>query len=94
MFRAWREVCYIHTNPMGFHGAGTGRKTNATRTVSLDLFELVLETMEEQPKKTFEARQRHVRDRFLLLALRELGLRTSELVKASMGSFQRLSDPK
>lgn len=94
MFRAWREVGYIHANPMGFHGAGTERKINATRTVSLDLFEMVLETMEEQPKDTFEARQRYVRDRFLLLALRELGLRTSELVKASMGSFQRLSDPK
>lgn len=94
LFRAWREVGYIQANPMGFHGAGTERKINANRAVSLDLFDLVLETMEEQPKDTFEARQRHVRDRFLLIALRELGLRSSELVKASMGAFRRLSDPK
>lgn len=94
LFRAWREVGYVRSNPMGFHGAGTERKINANRAVSLDLFDMVLETMEEQPKETFEARQRYVRDRFLLIALRELGLRSSELVKASMGSFQRLFDPK
>jgi site-specific recombinase XerD len=94
LFRAWREVGYIHANPMGFHGAGTERKINANRALSLDLFDLVLETMEEQPKDTFEARQRHVRDRFLLMALRELGLRSSELVKATMGAFRPLSDPR
>lgn len=94
LFRAWREVGYIQANPMGFHGAGTERKINANRAVSLDLFDLVLETMEEQTKDTFEARQKYVRDRFLLIALRELGLRSSELVKASMGAFRRLSDPK
>ncbi|KQQ96147.1 hypothetical protein ASF77_21830 [Massilia sp. Leaf139] len=94
LFRAWREVGYVQANPMGFHGAGTERKINANRAVSLDLFDLVLETMEDQPKDTFEARQRHVRDRFLLIALRELGLRSSELVKANMGAFQRLFDPK
>jgi integrase/recombinase XerC len=35
-----------------------------------------------------------VRDRFILIGLRELGLRTSEFVKATMGAFQPLSDPK
>lgn len=94
LFRAWREVGYVQANPMGFHGAGSQRKVNANRAVSLDLFDLVLETMEEQSKDTFEARQRHVRDRFLLIALRELGLRSSELVKACMGSFQRVYDAK
>lgn len=94
LFRAWREVGYVRSNPMGFHGAGTERKINATRAVSLDLFDMVLEVMEDQPKETFEARQRYVRDRFMLIALRELGLRSSELVKASMGAFQRMFDPK
>ena len=26
LFRAWREVGYVQSNPMGFHGAGTERK--------------------------------------------------------------------
>jgi integrase/recombinase XerC len=46
MLRAWREVGYIAMNSMGFHGAGTQRKVNANRSVSLDLYDLVLETME------------------------------------------------
>lgn len=94
MFRAWREVGYIAMNPMGFHGAGTQRKVNAERAVSLDLYDLVLETMEAEEKLTFEQRQRHVRDRFVLIGLRELGLRTTEFIKGTMGAFQPLSDPK
>jgi integrase/recombinase XerC len=94
MLKAWREVGYIAMNPMGFHGAGTQRKVNANRSVSLDLYDLVLETMEADAKTTFEQRQRYVRDRFVLIGLRELGLRTSEFVKATMGAFQPLSDPK
>lgn len=94
MFRAWREVGYIAMNPMGFHGAGAQRKVNVNRAVTLDLYDLVLETMEAQEKTTFEQRQRHVRDRFVLIGLRELGLRTTEFIKATMGAFQPLSDPK
>lgn len=94
MFRAWREVGYIALNPMGFHGAGTQRKVNPGRAISLDLYDLVLETMDAQEKLTFEQRQRHVRDRFVLIGLRELGLRTTEFVKGTMGAFQQLSDPK
>ena len=94
MFRAWREVGYIAMNPMGFHGAGTQRKVNADRAISLDLYDLILETMDAEDKHTFEQRQRHVRDRFVLIGLRELGLRTSEFIKSSMGAFQPLSDPK
>lgn len=94
MFRAWREVGYIAMNPMGFHGAGTQRKVNAERAISLDLYDLVLETMEAETKQTFEQRQRHVRDRFVLIALRELGLRTTEFIKGTMGAFKALSDPK
>lgn len=94
MFRAWREVGYIAMNPMGFHGAGTQRKVNAQRTIELDLYELVLETMDAEQKLTFEQRQRHVRDRFVLIGLRELGLRSTEFIKGTMGAFQPLSDPK
>ncbi|QYF93050.1 hypothetical protein KY495_20485 [Massilia sp. PAMC28688] len=94
MYRAWREVGYIGMNPMGFHGAGTQRKVNANRAVPLDLYGVVLETMEAEEKLTFEQRQRYVRDRFVLIGLRELGLRTTEFIKATMGAFQPLSDPK
>ena len=94
MFRAWREVGYVAMNPMGFHGAGTQRKVNPRRAIPLDMYDLVLETMEVEEKRTFEQRQRYVRDRFILIALRELGLRTTEFVKSAMGAFQQLSDPK
>lgn len=94
MLRAWRELGYIQINPMGLHGAGTVRKVNAKRAIAPDLYEMVLDTMDAQPKSTFEQRQRHVRDRFLFVVLRELGLRSSELVGAVMGDFYPLSDPK
>jgi multidrug efflux pump subunit AcrA (membrane-fusion protein) len=46
MFLAWREVGCVAMNPMGFHGAGTQRKVNVNRSVTLDLYDPVLETME------------------------------------------------
>lgn len=94
MFRAWREMGYIQINPMGLHGAGTVRKVNVERAVEPDLYNIVLETMEVQSKPTFSSRQAYVRDRFIFIALRELGLRTSELIKATMSAFYRLSDPQ
>jgi len=93
MFRAWREMGYIAINPMGLHGAGTVRKINASRAVSLDLYDMVFDAMDRSEKTTFSARQADLRDRFLFVALRELGLRASELIKAQMSAFYRLSDP-
>lgn len=93
MLRAWRELGYIHINPMALHGAKTARKVNAKRAISPDLVEMVLDTMEAQPKPSFEARQRYVRDRCIFVLLRELGLRSSEMIGATMGDFYRLSDP-
>ena len=94
MFRAWREMGYIQINPMGLHGAGTVRKVNVSRAVAPDLYDIVLEAMEAEDKPTFTDRQSYVRDRFIFIALRELGLRTSELIKATMSAFYRLSDPQ
>lgn len=94
MFRAWREMGYIHINPMGLHGAGTVRKVNVSRAIAPDLYDIVLEAMEAQEMPTFTDRQSYVRDRFIFIALRELGLRTSELIKATMSAFYRLSDPQ
>ena len=94
MFRAWREMGYVNINPMGLHGAGSVRKVNTMRAVAPDLYDLVLEAMDAEDKPTFTRRQSHVRDRFIFIALRELGLRTSELIKATMSAFYRLSDPQ
>ncbi|MEO7493892.1 MAG: tyrosine-type recombinase/integrase [Massilia sp.] len=94
MFRAWREMGYIHINPMGLHGAGTVRKVNVNRAVAPGIFDTVLQTMETAEKATYSSRQLYVRDRFIFIALRELGLRASELVKATMSAFYRLSDPQ
>lgn len=94
MFRAWREMGYIQINPMGLHGAGSVRKVNTNRAVAPDLYDIVLEAMDAEEKPTFSRRQAYTRDRFIFIALRELGLRTSELVKATMSAFYRLSDPQ
>jgi integrase/recombinase XerC len=94
MFRAWREMGYIQINPMGLHGAGTVRKVNANRAVPMDLYDVVFQSMDAADKPTFTARQADLRDRFIFIALRELGLRASELIKASMSAFYRLSDPQ
>jgi len=94
MFRAWREMGYIAINPMGLHGAGTVRKVNAQRAVSLDLYEMVFAAMDATEKTTFTMRQTDLRDRFIFVALRELGLRASELIKAGMSAFYPLSDPQ
>lgn len=94
MFVAWHAMAYVRINPMGLGGAGARRKINTGRAITEDLYELVLSTMEASDMKTFTDRQKYVRDRFMLLALRELGLRASELVHATMGAFYQLSDPK
>nr|WP_315219910.1 tyrosine-type recombinase/integrase [uncultured Duganella sp.] len=94
MFRAWREMGYIQINPMGLHGAGSVRKVNTNRAVSIDLYEMVFQAMDAADKPTYTARQADLRDRFVFVALRELGLRASELIKAGMAAFYRLSDPR
>jgi len=93
MFRAWREMGYIAINPMGLQGAGSVRKVNTERSITSGLYDTVLDAMEEKPKSSLRQRQAYVRDRFILIALRELGLRASELVKANMSAFYQLSDP-
>ena len=94
MFKAWHGMGYVPFNPMALEGAGTRRKINAQRAVPPDLVELMLECMEAEEATTFEERQIRVRDRFVLVALRDLGLRTSELIGAAMGAFEPLTDPK
>jgi integrase/recombinase XerC len=79
---------------MAIEGAGTRRTINAHRAIDIDLYDLVLATMEREQFDRPNARQTNMRDRFVLVALRELGLRSSEIVGSTMGAFQQLSDPK
>ncbi|MET3135255.1 integrase/recombinase XerC [Oxalobacteraceae bacterium GrIS 1.11] len=93
MFKAWHGMGYVRINPMALDGAGARRKINAGRALLPDLYELVLATMAEQAVDTFTERQMAVRDRFIFMALRGLGLRASELVHARMNAFYQLPDP-
>ena len=93
MFKAWHGMGYIRINQMALDGAGARHKINAGRAISPDLAELVLSTMASRAMTTFTDRQIAVRDRFILIALRGLGLRASELVQAKMNAFYQLSDP-
>lgn len=94
MFKAWRETSYIRLNPMALDGAGSRRTINAHRSVDVDVYKLVLQTIEEEQFDRSAARQTNLRDRFIFISLRELGLRASELVGSSMNAFQQISDPK
>lgn len=93
-FKTWHAMGYIRINPMALDGAGTRRKVNAQRSVDLDVFQVVLATLERDAGATAVARMTIVRDRFILTALQELGLRASELVGSTVGAFYRLTDPK
>lgn len=94
LFKAWHNTGYIRINPMAIEGAGARRTINAHRAIDIDLYDLVLATMEREQFDRPSARQTNMRDRFVLVALRELGLRASEIVGSTMGAFQQMSDPK
>ena len=94
MFKAWHATGYIRLNPMALEGAGARRTINAHRAIDVDVHALVLVTMEREQCDSPAARQINLRDRFILVALRELGLRASEIVGSSMNAFEQLSDPQ
>ena len=87
LFAKWHAAGYIRINPMALIGAGTLREVNTKRSVSVDLFDQVLTVMDDAQKSTFTERQRYVRDKFILTAVRGMGLRSSELVGATMSAF-------
>lgn len=94
MFKAWHATGYLRINPMALDGAGSLRTINAHRSVDVDVYQLVLQTIEEEQFDRPAARQTNLRDRFIFVALRELRLRASELVGSSMNASQQISDPK
>ncbi|WP_426087753.1 hypothetical protein [Janthinobacterium sp. PSPC1-1] len=71
------------------------RKVNARRLGGrVELYRLVLATMEREQFERPTAQHINLRDRFILVALSELGLRASEIVGSSMGAFYQRVDPK
>jgi len=94
LFTAWHRTGYIRINPMALMGAPRARKVNVRRSIPLDLYDLILKTIESAPKMKFADHQKAARDRFIFEALRGLGLRCSELAHARMSAFYQLTIPK
>lgn len=94
MFAALHKVGYVKLNPMALTKAPAPRELNVSRAIGLDLYDIVLKVMDEQDSEALTDRRTHLRDRFVLVCLRETGLRASELVGASMGAFRQFADPK
>jgi site-specific recombinase XerD len=93
MFTAWNRMGYIRINPMGLTGVVSGRKVRVERSLGEDVVDMVIQTLHASEVVSFAERQRQLRDLFILLAFKELGLRASELVGAKMGAFYQLIDP-
>jgi site-specific recombinase XerD len=94
MFTALHSTGYLRQNPMALMKAPKTRRLDKKRSVSSDLFDLVLQVMDEAPRATQKEHQILLRDRFIFICLRESGLRASELVGAKMGAVNSLYDPK
>jgi integrase/recombinase XerC len=94
MFGALHATGYIRLNPMALTKAPGSRELNVSRAINLDLYDTVLQVMDAADTEALADRRRHLRDRFVLVCLRETGLRASELVGAKMGAFRQFSDPK
>lgn len=93
LLKAWHSMGYIRINPMALTGSMSARKINVERSISEDVFDIVLSTLASSDVISFSERQRQVRDIFILTAFKELGLRASELVGAKMGALYQLIDP-
>ncbi|TFW01518.1 hypothetical protein E4K72_14160 [Oxalobacteraceae bacterium OM1] len=94
LFNAWHKMGYVRFNPMSLIGAAEARKVNTNRAIPLDLYDVVLETIQRSATEAFTSRQAAARDRFVFEALRGLGLRASELVGGRMNAFYALTVPK
>jgi integrase/recombinase XerC len=94
LFKALHGTGYIRLNPMVLMRTGKPRRLDKTRAIDLDLFQFVLQVMDNEPRESQKAHQLYLRDRFIFICLRESGLRASELVGAKMRAVQPFSDPK
>lgn len=94
MFGALHKTGYLRLNPMALTKAPAARRLDVSRAIQLDVYETVLQVMDEQDRECLGDRRHHLRDRFILVCLRETGLRATELVGATMGAFTQLADPQ
>lgn len=92
MFKVFHGTGYIRMNPMQLIKARKARRIDTARAISIDLYDEILQQLARQPIKTEEAHRLSARDRFILIALREMGLRASELVGAHMTDLSVLTD--
>ncbi|MCE3602370.1 site-specific integrase [Massilia sp. P8910] len=93
MFTVLHQTGYIKRDPTALLKNRKAKRRDKTRTVDLDIFAEALAGMDPHCGTATTARRLFRRDRFVLIALRELGLRASELVGAVMASVFRISDP-
>jgi integrase/recombinase XerC len=84
----------IRRNPMARVKTRKSRRINAERSLDLDLYAYVLDYLDAIVVSDDSAARRRARDRFAFVALRELGLRASELVGVRMRDVYALTDPK
>ena len=94
MFTALHGTGYIRLNPMKLMKVSKERRLDKRRAVDGDLFDLVLQVMDESPRETPAQELMYWRDRFIFICLRESGLRASELVGAKMCALEAQYDPK
>jgi integrase/recombinase XerC len=62
--------------------APAARRLDVARAIQFDVYEIVLRVMDEQDRECLTDRRHHLRDRFILVCLRETGLHATELVGA------------
>jgi integrase len=84
----------IRRNPRARVKTRKSRRINAERSLDLDLYAYVLEYLDGSPLADDTEARLRARDRFAFVALRELGLRASELVGVRMRDVYPLTDPK
>lgn len=94
LFNTLHEDGIIRRNPMARLKTRRSRRINAERSLDLDLYAYVLDYLDNLPVSDDNAARLRARDRFAFVALRELGLRASELVGVRMRDVYPLTDPK
>lgn len=94
LFNELHEDGVIRRNPMAKVKTRKSRRINAERSLDLDLYAYVLDYLDSVPVADDNAARLRARDRFAFVALRELGLRASELVGVRMRDVYPLTDPK
>lgn len=94
LFNQLHDDGVIRRNPMARLKTRKSRRINAERSLDLDLYAYALEYLDALPVPDDNAARLRARDRFAFVALRELGLRASELVGVRMSDVYPLTDPK